>query len=167
MSVKERIWSWISNWKNKFPSQAGREILLKAMAQAIPTYTMSIFLFPKTLLREINAMMSRYWWGNHEKELKIHWIKREKMRISKNQGGMGFCDMESFNKALLAKQCWRILQNIESLSAKILKVKYFQQGTILDAKLRRRPSYVWRSIWSARELLKVELLWRAVNGGKI
>jgi hypothetical protein len=48
MSVKDRIWNRISNWKNKFLSHVGKEILLKAVAQSIPTYTMSIFLLPKT-----------------------------------------------------------------------------------------------------------------------
>lgn len=39
MLVKDRIWSRISNWKNKFLSQAVNEILLKAVAQSnIPQY---------------------------------------------------------------------------------------------------------------------------------
>jgi len=49
MYAKERIWSRIGNWKNKYLSQAEKEIPLKAVAKAIPTYTMCIFLLPKTL----------------------------------------------------------------------------------------------------------------------
>ncbi|GLT55032.1 hypothetical protein SLA2020_281860 [Shorea laevis] len=81
MSVKDRIWCRISNWKNKLLSQAGKEILLKAVAQSIPTYTMSVFLLPKTLLQEINAMLQRYWWSHHEKEGSIHWIKWKKWAL--------------------------------------------------------------------------------------
>jgi len=89
------------------------------------------------------------------------------MGRSKQQEGMGFRDLESFNKVLLAKQCWRILKNPESLSTRILKAKYFPFGSILDAPLGWCPSYIWRSIWLARDLLSEGLQWRVENGRHI
>lgn len=68
MSLKDWIWNQISNWKNKFLSQVGKKVLVKAVAQSIPTYLMSIFLLLKALLKEMNAMLHRYWWGHHEQE---------------------------------------------------------------------------------------------------
>jgi hypothetical protein len=47
------------------------------------------------------------------------------MGVSKAQGGLGFRDLVIFNKALLAKQCWRLLKNPDSLVARILQAKYF------------------------------------------
>ena len=45
--IKERIWKKLKGWKEKLLSQAGREILVKAVIQEIPTYTMSYFKLPK------------------------------------------------------------------------------------------------------------------------
>lgn len=59
---------------------------------------------------------------------------------SKCRGGLGFRDLECFNKALLAKQCWRLIQNLDSLAVRMLKVKYYPNGSIVDAKLGSRPS---------------------------
>lgn len=64
------------------------------------------------LLNEVNTMMQRFWWGQQEQVSKIHWIKWEKMDKPKSTGGMGFRDLEGFNKALLAKQGWQILRNL-------------------------------------------------------
>ena len=44
--LKERIGQKLVGWKGKLLSLGGKEILIKAVAQAILTYTMSYFLLP-------------------------------------------------------------------------------------------------------------------------
>lgn len=76
--IKGRVCDCINGCKENFLSQAGKEVLLKAAIQAIPTYTMSVFLLPKTLCIDINSMMSRFWWGNKENDSKMAWMSWEK-----------------------------------------------------------------------------------------
>jgi hypothetical protein len=92
------------DWKAKLLSQAGKEALIKAVIQAIPTYSMCMFFIPKELYKELNSMMQKFWWGSTEGDKKIHWMYWEKIGLSKSRGGMGFCALIRFNKALLAKQ---------------------------------------------------------------
>ena len=61
--IKERIWKKLKGWKEKLLSQAGREILIKAVVQAILTYTMSCFKLPKGLIKEIEVLIRKFWWG--------------------------------------------------------------------------------------------------------
>lgn len=72
-----------------------------------------------------------------------------------------------FIKALLAKQCWRLLQHLDSLATKIIKAKYFPQSIILKAHLGKCPSFVWKSLLSACDLLKNGLIWRVGDGKDI
>ena len=97
------IWKRLQDWKPKFLSQAGNEILLKSVIQAIPTYSISVFLIPKGLCSEINSLMQKFWWGNYSKEKGIYWLSWNHMGVPKADGGMGFYDFQSFNKALFHK----------------------------------------------------------------
>jgi hypothetical protein len=45
VQIKERVWSKLKGWKEKLISQAGREILIKSVAQTLPTYAMNCFVY--------------------------------------------------------------------------------------------------------------------------
>lgn len=129
-------------------SKPGKEILIKAIAQAIPTYMMSVFHIPDSLLQEIQSMCARFWWGCAGAERTMHWVSWEKLCLPKAMGGMGFRDMKSFNLALLAKQFWRLYNGPESLLHMVLKAKYFKHSDVLETRRGCDPSYTWRSLWS-------------------
>ncbi|XP_027156460.1 uncharacterized protein LOC113757300 [Coffea eugenioides] len=61
--IKDNIQHRLQKWKNKLLSAAGKEVMLKAVALALPTYTMSCFKIPKRLCKDINSTMANYWWG--------------------------------------------------------------------------------------------------------
>ena len=74
VEIKERVGRKLSGWKEKILSIGGREVLIKAVAQAIPMYTMSCFQLPKGLCDEIESMMRRFWWGQRGQESKVAWV---------------------------------------------------------------------------------------------
>ena len=61
-TIKERVWKRIQSWK-KLLSKRGKEIFIKAIAQAIPTYSMSYFLIPSTLCKELESLWAKFWLG--------------------------------------------------------------------------------------------------------
>jgi hypothetical protein len=140
---------------------------LKAVVQAIPTYCMSVFKLPKALCSEINSLMMNFFWGHKEKNKRIHWMSWRKMSLSKAKGGMGFRDLENFNKALLAKQILRLWKFPDSLIAKIMKAKYYPESSVLEASCGKKPSFAWRSIQSSSDLIREGLVWRVGNGRRI
>ncbi|KAJ0008133.1 hypothetical protein Pint_29753 [Pistacia integerrima] len=150
----------------KYLSQAGKETLLKAVIQALPTYSMGVFKIPKTILHELNKLTKNYWWGQKNDENRIHWCSWDKMKLSKTNGGLGFRDLELFNLAMLAKQGWRLLHYPNSLAARVLSAKYYPEGNFLEAKVKRTSSFIWRSVMAARSVLESGLMWRIGDGSK-
>ena len=47
--IKDKVWKRISGWKNLFFTRATKEILVKMVAQSIPTFRMSVFYLPLDL----------------------------------------------------------------------------------------------------------------------
>ena len=70
--IKERVWKKIQGWKEKLLCQAGREILIKAVVQAIPTYTMSCFKLPLGLCGDIESLIRKFWSGQKGDRRKVH-----------------------------------------------------------------------------------------------
>ena len=129
--IKDKVSRKIAGWKGKLLSNVGREILLKAVVQATPTYTMNCFKLPDSLCLDLNSLMGRFWWGQKANERKLACVSWERLCSPKVDGGMGFKDLKAFNLALLAKQGWQILKNPESLVHKVFKAKYFAKTTFL------------------------------------
>ncbi|XP_031090896.1 uncharacterized protein LOC115995891 [Ipomoea triloba] len=103
-----------------FGKYLGKKILLKSVAQSMPTFSMSVFLLPDSVCRSIKRAMNRYWWG------------------PSNERG---------------KQAWRFLTRPHSLVARIYKARYFPRFLFIDANLGNCPSFCWRNIMAAHELI--------------
>jgi len=116
--IKDQVGHKIASWKGKLLSPASREILIKAVAQATPTYTMNCFKISDSLCSELNSLVSNFWWGQHDKERKLTWIAWEKMCKPKADGGRDL-------KISGLIQGWRLIQNRGSLTHRVLKASFF------------------------------------------
>ena len=58
--IKEKLGKKLAGWKEKLLSKAGKEVLIKVVAQAIPTYTMSCFMMPDSLCDDLTSMIRNF-----------------------------------------------------------------------------------------------------------
>ncbi|KAG6687414.1 hypothetical protein I3842_11G070100 [Carya illinoinensis] len=128
---------------------------------------MSCFKLPESLCKELENMMTKFWWGQRKEENKIRWVSWSKMCATKQNEGKGFKDLHSFNMALLEKQAWKIMNETSSLLHRIYKSKYFLNSSIQEAQLGNAPSYAWRGIWESIRLLMKGCKWRVGDGESI
>ncbi|XP_060968396.1 uncharacterized protein LOC133035959 [Cannabis sativa] len=165
--IKERIWKLMHNWSEKIFSAGGREVLLKAVVQSIPTFAMSCFRLPVYFCNQLESMMANFWWGLNENGNKIHWKSWNLLCKRKDSGGMGFRSFVHFNHAMLSKQAWRLVQQPDSLLARVLKSKYYPNNSILEANPGHSPSLTWQGIHWGKGLLVAGLRWKISEGCRV
>ena len=72
--LKDRLLKQLSSWQSKLLSRVDKSILIKIVAQALPTYNMGVFLIPPSVLEELQKMLNSFWWGSRrEGNRVIHW----------------------------------------------------------------------------------------------
>jgi hypothetical protein len=89
-NITDRVVKKCSAWNERNLSSAGKDTLIKSVAQAIPVYVMSIFILPGQIHEALTRSIRRFWWGETAGKRKTHWIAWEKFTTSKNKGGLAF-----------------------------------------------------------------------------
>lgn len=67
-----RVSGVVARWKDKLISAAGKEVLIKSVAQAILNYTISLFRLPKGIIEDIHGLYRDFWWGFNGSKNRIH-----------------------------------------------------------------------------------------------
>ncbi|XP_058762257.1 uncharacterized protein LOC131635640 [Vicia villosa] len=166
--IKDRMWKRINSWRGGSLSKAGKVIMIKSVLQSIPAYIMSIFILPDATINDIEKMMNSFWWGggnNHTSG--IRWMSWDKLTGTKKEGGLGFRDLKAFNMAMVAKQGWNLISKPQTLVSRIYKAMYYPRTSFLDANIGYNPSFVWRSLWKARDVLMLGCRWSIGDGSQI
>ncbi|XP_058758252.1 uncharacterized protein LOC131631477 [Vicia villosa] len=84
--------------------------------------------------------------------------------MPKKVGGMGFKNLSAFNYVVLSKQAWSLMTKPNTLVSCLYKARYFPNCDFLKSEIGHNPSYVWRSIWSAKFMVRGGYKWSIGTG---
>lgn len=153
-SLVDRIRQKSHSWSSRFLSPAGKQVLLKSVFSSMPSYSTPCFKLPKSLCKQIQSLLTRFWWDDKPDKRKMSLVSWDKLTTPKNAGGMGFRDIEAFNNALLAKLGARLITHPEALVSQVLLGKYCHDYSFMECKIPSNPSHGWRNIMAGREILQ-------------
>lgn len=65
--IMDRFGKRCNNWNENFMSQAAKEVNVKSVAQALPTYVMGIFKLNQSFCENYEKIIRDFWWGGTRK----------------------------------------------------------------------------------------------------
>jgi hypothetical protein len=154
--IVDRVSSKMDGWHAKTLSQAGRLMLIKSVAAAIPSYAMSSFLLPSSICSQLDRSFKNFWWGFPSSKTRNLSLKSwNSLCIPKALGGLGLRKMKDVNLALLAKLGWKLLTGADSLWVSQLSGKYISYGSFLSPSSISATSWLWKGITKTKTLLSL------------
>jgi hypothetical protein len=163
--VVEKVQAKLTSWKAKLLSPARRMILVQSVTSAIPAYYMQNVALPIRICSNLDKLNKDFLWGSTTDRKKMHMISWDKVCRPKDLGGLGLYSTKSRNLALLAKLNCRVMEELDSLWAKILIVNYCLNG-IMDERLvtPRSGSSNWKGLRRGYKVFGKGFRWVVNNG---
>lgn len=73
--LKDKVKRRVQSWDGRLISQGGKEVLVKSVTQSLPTYAMSVFPLPLEITKDLERVISKFWWNSKSSESNgIHWM---------------------------------------------------------------------------------------------
>jgi hypothetical protein len=128
--LNEKISKRLDGWQCASLSYGGKLILPNACLGCIPTYAMSMYMLPKTVIKRMETIRKRFFWQGNSVKKKYHLVKWAVITKPKRKGGLGVKGMRKMNLSLLCKWWWKV-ENEEGLWQEIVRKKYNIKGGLL------------------------------------
>ncbi|XP_074299556.1 uncharacterized protein LOC141630683 [Silene latifolia] len=111
----EKICGRIHNYGARNFSYAGRLVLIKSVLNTLHSYWASMFVLPKGIIKNIEAICRNFLWENGTEYRRVPLVAWEKICKPKEEGGLGLKDQEVWNKAMVGRLVNWIAEKRDSL----------------------------------------------------
>ncbi|XP_010495329.1 PREDICTED: uncharacterized protein LOC104772406 [Camelina sativa] len=61
--VRDRLQSRTTGWTARLLSKGGKEVMVKSVATAVPSFVMSCYRLPKTITSKLTSAVANFWWS--------------------------------------------------------------------------------------------------------
>ncbi|XP_071714472.1 uncharacterized protein [Rutidosis leptorrhynchoides] len=145
--LEDRFVKKLSRWKGNLLSMGGRLTLIKSVLGSLGIYFFSLYKCPVGVLKKLESLRSRFFWGGGEEGRKMMWINWQQVLAPYSKGGLNVGSLKAFNLALLLKWRWRLLTDSKALWVKVIKVIHGDENS--GAQIRHNRRGTWGSITSS------------------
>lgn len=144
-------------------SIAGRVQLVKAVVQSMLTYSITLYSWPVSLLKDLEKCIKNFIWSGDLDKRKLVTVSWKKVCRPVAQGGLNLRSLITLNKASNLKLCWSMI-NSHSAWAILLKDSVFKKGRVIKHHIY---SSIWSGIKDELEVIYDNSVWLVGDGSNI
>jgi hypothetical protein len=138
--IADKIKTKLAAWKASLLSIAGRVQLVISVVQSMLVYSISIYSWPVSLLKDLERWIKNFIWSGDLDKRKLVTVAWKKVCRPLSEGGLGIRSLITLNEASNLKLCWDLLNSQE------------QWAILLKSRVIRGQScityHIFSSIWS-------------------
>jgi len=142
-TLVEKVRAKLSEWRRGLLSMAGRGELVRSVLVSFSVFWTSAFYIPRSILYEIEHIMSHFIWGGEKKMVLVSW---KDICTTKQEGGLGLRRLTEWNDAGLLRLFWLVAANQSSLWVKAIRSKYLRNKSVWHARPPTSCSWAWRGV---------------------
>nr|XP_043615878.1 uncharacterized protein LOC122587778 [Erigeron canadensis] len=157
----ERMEKRITDWRNKSLSFARRLQLVRKVLSSLHFYWVLVFILQQRLVHDLECKMRRFLWSQGDLvkgKAKVAW---KLLCVPQYEGGLGIRRISDFNKALMTKHVWSLLNRRESLWVKWIYSYRLKERNFWDIPIQQNCSCGWRKILQRRNHI-----WTLIGDGQ-
>ncbi|MCH80548.1 ribonuclease H protein [Trifolium medium] len=161
--VADRIKLKLSAWKASLLSIAGRVQLVRSVIQSMLIYSISLYSWPVTLLKDIEKCIRNFIWSGDIVKRKLVTISWKKICRPYSQGGLNLRSLTTLNSSTNLSLCWSLLHSQASW-ALLLKDRVLRGNRIINHHIY---SSIWCGIKDEFSVIMDNSIWLLGDGNDI
>jgi mannosylglycoprotein endo-beta-mannosidase len=161
--IADKVKLKLAAWKASLLSIAGRVQLVRSVIQSMLTYSISLYSWPISLLRDLERCIRNFIWSGDINKRKLVTVAWHKICRPLTQGGLNLRSLIRLNSACNLKLCWKFF-NSQSSWAILLRARVWRHKRIIQHHI---SSSIWSSIKDEVNVVLDNSLWLLGNGEHI
>ncbi|PNX55034.1 hypothetical protein L195_g048658, partial [Trifolium pratense] len=161
--IFDKIKLKLAKWKASLLSYSGRVQLLKSVIQSMLIYSITIYSWPVSVIKDLEKLMRNFLWSGDMNARKLVTVPWHIVCSTLDEGGLGVRSLSSLNQASNLKLIWDLM-NSNSLWASFLRSRVVRNKSFIRHHIY---SSVWSSIKAQIQNLWNNTCWMIGNGRRI
>ena len=146
--IIEKMGRKLAGWNITYLLKGRRFTLIKSTLSNLPTYFLSLFPIPMSVVNRLEKLQRDFLWGGLNEKPKFRLVKWAQICSPIQGGGLGIRNLCNFNLALLGKWLWQYATEKEACWRLVVEVKHGSTNDGWCTKVVEGPSGVgvWKHI---------------------